>query len=201
MRHALSRTFILPEQAWLFTEQPGHLPHISNLPSRTHLSLSHSHGLIGFIIANSPVGIDLETKRQTRNFTALAETFMDSTEIERLKHSPGSEADYFYRTWCAKEAYYKAIPPEQQAHTSLNSIIVADLCRDTSPWTLFEETLEQTQLTIVLQQPTTPIDCHTFPARLDTPSMQISAYRDKRSALNAPGQKATVKKQQLKNNS
>ena len=35
---------------------------------------------------------------------------------------PVARDEFFYRAWCAKEAWYKALAPEQQARTVMRSI-------------------------------------------------------------------------------
>ena len=122
MRHALSQYFFRPVNEWIFIERPDLPPEISNLPDNIYTSLSHSKGLICFAISGSPVGIDLELADRNRDFLALAKLFMSDEEVQYLAQNKEIEADIFYRTWCAKEAYYKAIPSIKQHDTSYKDI-------------------------------------------------------------------------------
>jgi 4'-phosphopantetheinyl transferase len=122
MRHALSQRFQRSEAGWQFTESSGMPPVIEDLPAGTHLSLSHSHGFLCFALASCRLGIDIEVTKTDRDFVATAEMFMDTEERERLQGNAGASADYFYRAWCAKEACYKALAPEQQIATTLQAI-------------------------------------------------------------------------------
>ncbi|MFV9616349.1 MAG: 4'-phosphopantetheinyl transferase family protein, partial [Gammaproteobacteria bacterium] len=99
MRHALSQCFPCPVNEWIFIERPGLAPEISNLPDNTYISLSHSKGLICFVISNFPVGVDIELADTKRDFLALAKIFMNDEEIQYLKQNKERQADIFYRTW------------------------------------------------------------------------------------------------------
>ena len=124
MRHALSQHFLCPLDEWSFTERINLPPKISNLPSNTYFSLSHSKGLICFAISNSPVGIDIELAETDRDFLELAKIFMNDEELKYLEQNMEIQTDIFYRTWCAKEAYYKAIPSTRSTffgHNYINS--------------------------------------------------------------------------------
>lgn len=138
MRHALSQHFQLPESEWRFVEQSGSPPIISNLPEYIYLSLSHSGGFICFAIYDTPIGIDIEVVNKQRNFLALAETFMNDKELECLAQNESTQAYHFYRIWCAKEAYYKFLPPTKQATTSLRKIFFSALTESSDKWQLIE---------------------------------------------------------------
>lgn len=59
------------------------------------------------------------------------------------------QQDYFYRLWCAKEAFYKALPAAEQTKETLTSLAYSDLTTGTGPWHLYETVLEQYQIAIV----------------------------------------------------
>lgn len=122
MRHALSQCFPAREQEWLVADRPRSAPLVSNLPAGRHISLSHSHGCICFAISACPLGIDIEAADQERDYAALAEVFMNDEEMACLAASKSAQADYFYRVWSAKEAYYKMLSRAEQAVVSLNRI-------------------------------------------------------------------------------
>ena len=122
MRHALSQQFQRSESGWQFTEKSGMPPVIEDLPAGTHLSLSHSHGHLCFALASCRLGIDIEIVKPDRDFVATAEMFMDTAERECLQDNAVARADFFYRAWCAKEACYKSLTPEEQIATTLQAI-------------------------------------------------------------------------------
>lgn len=122
MRHALGETFGLPTGAWDFREQRAAAPRPEPLPEGTWLSLSHSGGYICFAIANCPVGVDIEIVKRDRDYRASAEFFMNSAERAQLAAAGNAQAEFFYRAWCAKEAWYKGLAAAVQAQTTLRSI-------------------------------------------------------------------------------
>jgi len=150
MRHALQQHFQSRVNKWQFVERSGATPLISNLPADIHLSLSHSGGLICFAIAGCPVGIDIETCDRQRNFSALAEAFMNDEELVRLQQDETTRAEYFYRSWCAKEAYFKALPPNEQATTFLKRLDLSILTEDNAEWQLIEGKMESCRFAAVM---------------------------------------------------
>jgi 4'-phosphopantetheinyl transferase len=129
MRHALSERFALETQAWKFVEETNSAPIIQNLPEGHWLSLSHSHGFICFALANQPIGIDIELAKARTNFLALAKAFMSDDELELMNSKDHSDADTFYKIWCAKEAFYKMLTPDEQAGLFLKKINYFDLVK------------------------------------------------------------------------
>lgn len=127
MRHALSERFGLKTQAWEFIEKRDSAPIIQNLPQGYWLSLTHSHGVICFCLHNQPIGIDIEQGKVRTNFLALAKAFMNNDELDRLNSNDALMADTFYKTWCAKEAFYKMLSPTDQANLFLKKINYFDL--------------------------------------------------------------------------
>lgn len=152
MRQALSHQFQLPESHWRFTEKPYSLPDIEPLPPGWHLSLSHSKGLICFAIASTPVGIDIEYADKKRDFIELAKAVMTKEEIARLHNSSEQQPDTFYRIWCTKEAYYKALPATQQSTFRFSAFSISELNKGTSPWELIEGKVGAFRLAIVTRQ-------------------------------------------------
>lgn len=123
MRHALAETFARPAHEWRLHERPGAAPRPQPVPANTWLSLSHSSGIICFAIADCPLGVDIERIRTDRNYPRSADFFMDESERTRLHSVSGSARDdFFYRAWCAKEAWYKALDPGLQACTVMRAI-------------------------------------------------------------------------------
>ena len=122
MRHALSRRFQCPESTWEIVDQTRAKPVVGNLPEDIHRSLSHSKGAICFALSNAPLGVDIEASARQRKLTAMAKLFMNADEIDRFQLNRLDRAEYFYRLWCAKEAYYKLLSPERQADTLFTGI-------------------------------------------------------------------------------
>jgi phosphopantetheinyl transferase len=127
MRHALSERFGLEKQTWDFIEKENSAPIIQNLPQGQWLSLTHSHGTICFCLHNQPIGIDIEQGNVRTNFSTLARSFMNDDELERLNSNEALTADNFYKVWCAKEAFYKMLPPNDQINLFLKKINYFDL--------------------------------------------------------------------------
>ena len=137
LRQALTQIFALPLNDWEITERDNALPSITNLPSPVFYSLSHSDSEINFVLADRAIGIDLEVIKPRKNLCELAQQFMHPDELTSL----GTPADvwFFYRTWSAKEAYFKALSSEEQVSTVLSDVLI---------WTvLHKDTWQQTDLT------------------------------------------------------
>jgi 4'-phosphopantetheinyl transferase len=164
MRHALRQHFQSQVDRWQFVERSGATPLISNLPEDIHISLSHSGGLICFAISGCPVGVDIEICDRQRNFTALAEAFMNDEELARLKRDETTRAEYFYRSWCAKEAYFKALPANEQATTFLKQLDFSTLTEDNAGWQLIEGKIETCRFAAVMTGKPGRIDQFWFPA-------------------------------------
>ena len=162
MRHALSQHFQLPKSEWHFIEQSGSPPIIKNLPENIYVSLSHSNSLICFAIACCPVGIDLEAGNRRRDFTALAEMFMTGEEMERLARDESERAGYFYRVWCAKEAYYKALSSSDQSNTPLVKIRFSDLVESKDNWHLIEGKIKLCLFAVMIKNKPGQISCHHY---------------------------------------
>lgn len=110
IRHALSQNFHKPFDWWLFQEKRDSQPLVENLPDGIQISLSHSHNWVVVALGNSSLGIDIEHKKP-RNFIETSKIFMTEQELAGFDNNP-SNSD-FYRTWCLKEAFYKAFPSRQ----------------------------------------------------------------------------------------
>lgn len=95
-------------------EQPFCKPTITSISETIHYSLSHSNNMIGLIIDSAPVGIDIEFKKKRPNAQLMAKEFMSNDEL--TFYTTTKQLTDFYRIWCCKEAYYKALPKPQQ-HT------------------------------------------------------------------------------------
>lgn len=168
MRHALSQYFPCPVNEWIFIERPDLPPKISNLPDNIYISLSHSKSLICFAISNSPVGIDIELTNRNRDFLALAKIFMSNKEVQYLAQNTEIQADMFYRIWCAKEAYYKAIPLLNQSSLSFKDISSLNLIKNETDWYLIEGKIEQFFVSAVVKNKPHHLSYNYFPQKDNT---------------------------------
>jgi len=162
MRHALSQYFHRPEKEWLFIERPESAPVISNLPENVYISLSHSSGYICFAISSRPIGIDIEAANKLRDFSALAEIFMNEEELDCLIQNDVTQADQFYQIWCAKEAYYKTLSCSDQSVISLKKICYSALIEGVDNWHLIEGKIEQYRFAAMVESKPEKINCSYF---------------------------------------
>lgn len=135
LRIILSQRFNRPIQYWNIQEQHNDKPYITNLPDPTHFSISHSKDLIVISIADFRHGIDIENSSQERDFRGLAEHAFDKEEQALMQNNINGIKDGFYSIWCAKEAWFKAIPKQQQP-TSINSLPYSSLMNQLTTWYL-----------------------------------------------------------------
>lgn len=163
MRHALGRRFGREPGDWVFDERERARPEIANLPAGIEFGLSHSKGLVCFALANRPLGIDLELAAAKPNFPALAKMFMNPAERARLARCDElRQADYFYRTWCAKEALYKLLPAAEQAVTRMAAIDYADLRRGEGGRRLYEGRIGGYAFAAAIQGRAATISCEYY---------------------------------------
>ena len=152
MRAACSTYFNIDPSTLVFTERPHALPIISPLPKNFFYSLSHSKGLIFFTIANQPIGIDIEKHLPRANLIDTAEFFMSSVEHKKFMSLTSDSINYFYRLWCAKEAYFKSLPAQEQKQKSLQSIDYYSLRANNKVTTLLELEVDQHYLAVFCQK-------------------------------------------------
>lgn len=151
MRNALSQLFDRPRAEWDFIYNPDAGPIISNCPKPIFTSLSHSNGLIIFVTSHFPVGVDVELVKEKKNLIALADIFMSGQEIHTLKsHNAKQQLTGFYRIWCAKESYYKALPSEQKP-LKFNLISILDILDNHKAWSLIEDRIDEFIFSIVVK--------------------------------------------------
>ena len=162
MRHALSLRYQREPGGWDFLDQQRAKPVVNNLPEGIYLGLSHSKGLICFALANCRLGIDIELIGKQRRFTAMAKMFMNDEERSRLVAGDVDQANYFYRSWCAKEACYKLLCADEQKRTLMTAIDYARLRDGSSGWCLREGRIGQFAFAAVTASPPDSIDCEYF---------------------------------------
>ena len=167
MREALSGLFGESPQSWLIEDRTREQPLITNLPAGQYTNLSHSKGLICFAVADTTLGVDIEARQQQRDYNRLAKMFMTGEEREELAKSADPSA-FFYRCWCAKEAFYKAHPKIDQDSLHFTSIAVADLDRSDN-WHLVEGTVDNHYLVAATRKREIVTRCHYHPANTNWP--------------------------------
>lgn len=92
-------------------KEPKGKPYFSDLslnngksPASVHFSVSHSGGWWGCLMADEPVGFDLEVYREKVDYERIAGRFFTSEEHSWIS-SMGREA--FFEVWVRKEAFVK----------------------------------------------------------------------------------------------
>ncbi|QHJ12075.1 hypothetical protein FX988_02321 [Paraglaciecola mesophila] len=128
IRYALSQVFSYPVDYWILTECSNAPPSVKNLPTPVFFSLSHSDSNIYFVLAKRPIGIDVELIKPRDNIHALAQQFMHANELIQLEEA--ADELFFYRTWSAKEAYFKALTPEVQASMVMSEVLIASVLNE-----------------------------------------------------------------------
>ena len=161
MRHALSQLFPDQKNRWEFLQTPNTVPNVQNLPDNTFLSLSHSNNMICFAIATCRVGIDLEIKKK-RHLSEFAETIMSSEEFLIFSQSKEEQTDIFYRTWCAKEAYYKMLSKHQQSIIDLKQLSIFDQLTTNNEGFLLEPKIKDYAFAIVTKYKPTEVSQHHY---------------------------------------
>lgn len=82
------------------------------LPQRDlHFNLSHSgHWALLAVGKAEFIGVDVEAIGATRDLSGIAENYYHPQEFVQLQTlDAAAQADYFYRLWTLKEAFFKAI--------------------------------------------------------------------------------------------
>ncbi|MFP8966871.1 4'-phosphopantetheinyl transferase family protein [Pokkaliibacter sp. CJK22405] len=134
----LSQLFTQPTQSWVIQESENAAPRVTNLPDPHVISLSHSQDFLCFAMYEDSVGVDVELMKARDNLEELAALFMDEAELAAFTGEQHKSAAFFYKLWCAKEACYKALKPEEQQTAALSALSYAFLRSNDSPWQLTE---------------------------------------------------------------
>lgn len=79
----------------------------------------------------------------------MAKLFMSEKELSLLPKQNSKLLNYFYRLWCAKEALYKAISPNEQSLATLPALAYYSLLTDSSQWHLTQFKLGNYQIATV----------------------------------------------------
>lgn len=121
LRIALGRwTGKTPDRVAITVDAQGK-PHLAHSDASVHFNLSHSGNFALIALSNQgPLGIDIEPKARGVTLISCATAFLSPNELTKLGTIENREdrARHLITTWCAKEAYLKAlgsglsIPPE-----------------------------------------------------------------------------------------
>jgi len=147
----LSTLFKKPENYWNIIERPNNSPLILNLPKPYYISLSHSQDFICFALSSHCIGIDVEQSR-LRNFSTAA-MFMSAQELQKMPRNEPDQQAYFYKLWCAKEAFYKALSKSEQQQRSLTSLSYHALKEGRGDYQLYETSICDYQIAAVSSKP------------------------------------------------
>lgn len=84
-------------------------PYLAN--SDLHFSLSHSGDWAVLAVSKAElVGVDVEAIKTTRDLMGIAESYYHPHEFSHMQSLDSVvQADYFYRLWTLKEAFFKAL--------------------------------------------------------------------------------------------
>ena len=75
-----------------------------------HFNVTHTEGLLGFVIGHSPVGIDAERSQANRDLLGLVNRYFSTVEQAQFAAFPAElQPAAFLRGWTCKEALLKAI--------------------------------------------------------------------------------------------
>ena len=115
LRALLQAATGVPEADWEVSAQAGVAPGARALASReVHVSLSHRLGWVAAAVSDAPVGVDIECDRAPRSEARERAVLMLSPgELVAWQGPPASAQETALLTrWTAKEAWFKASPPE-----------------------------------------------------------------------------------------
>jgi 4'-phosphopantetheinyl transferase len=105
--YALGQVYGLHRSALRFVRDEYGKPILSGRDD-VHFSLTHTDNWVGCAVADHPIGIDIERKRE--HFPDVTGSLFAPAECEYVSRAPdnASRSERFYRIWSAKESYVKA---------------------------------------------------------------------------------------------
>jgi len=108
LRLGLERAFgVRPTEIELERNSFGK-PRLRGRPG-VHFNIAHCRRAVVVLVADRPVGVDVEFVRQGPEFSRIAERFFTAKEAEALRNCPAHlQAEAFFRCWTRKEAFIKA---------------------------------------------------------------------------------------------
>jgi len=109
----------IADGAWDVSAEPGTAPRARALEGdiamdAMHVSISHRLGWVAAAVSATPVGIDIECERPARSDAGERAALMLSPGEMAAWHAlaPADRASALLTRWTAKEAWFKASPPE-----------------------------------------------------------------------------------------
>ncbi|CAA0126201.1 4'-phosphopantetheinyl transferase Sfp [Halioglobus japonicus] len=109
-RRVLSRYAEVAPEDWQFGVGKQGKPYLLDAPCALDFNVSHSgEWLVCAVTAGTPVGVDVEEAKSTRDVMTLAQRFFREEEVAALAACRAAEqCDRFYDLWTLKEAAVKA---------------------------------------------------------------------------------------------
>lgn len=127
-------------------ERHGDAPYFEHYEDH-HISISHSKDIVCCVIHNNPIGVDIEYKKNRKEWSESAQLFMDQEELKQLLLLVDKKS-FFYKVWTIKEAIFKTLNAKEQKETSLQSIPSMHFSHKNHNLSLFESSLEDYQLAL-----------------------------------------------------
>jgi 4'-phosphopantetheinyl transferase len=116
LRELLRAATGVPDDGWDVSALPGTAPVARSLRGdiAVHVSLSHRLGWVAAAVADVPVGVDVECERPARSNPAeRAQLMLSPAELAAWRAWPPDDLEAaLLARWTAKEAWFKASPPE-----------------------------------------------------------------------------------------
>ena len=116
LRELLQAATGVPAAAWDVTAEAGSAPVATSSAAvgDVHVSLSHRLGWVAAAVADSALGVDIECDRPARSDPReRAALMLSPDELADWQAVPASEREAaLLARWTAKEAWFKACPPQ-----------------------------------------------------------------------------------------
>lgn len=103
LRELIKEHFNAEDSEILISNLPSGKPVAEVMGKEIFVSITHSGDFVASAVSDTPVGIDLEVKREYKPTVYKALNEAERKFIEKSK----SETSAFYKIWTAKEAYVK----------------------------------------------------------------------------------------------
>ncbi|GAA0440416.1 hypothetical protein Acor_12760 [Acrocarpospora corrugata] len=108
LRAVLGRLGGVPPAGLVFGAEDNGRPYLVGHPIDFNLSRSEEWALIGVAPPGLRVGVDVERVRHNLDHLAMARHLYQPAEVDHLTRA-ASPVEGYFRFWCAKEAYVKAV--------------------------------------------------------------------------------------------
>ncbi|MDO8341851.1 MAG: 4'-phosphopantetheinyl transferase superfamily protein [Cellvibrio sp.] len=184
LRKVLARYTGTASQAIEFLRTDKGKPYLPQ--SDIHFSLSHSGDWALIAVGKAElIGVDIEVVSAMRDLCGIAESYYHPQEFARLQElKDEDQAEYFYRLWTLKEAFFKAIGTGISAGlekiafefednklegnrlegNTISAQIAAELCRDADEWQFHQWALTAQVYCALASQSEYPLEVSWFDA-------------------------------------